>query len=235
MADGFPDTRWTLVQRVREPAGIRRKALSELCEIYWPPLYSYARLRGASSHDAEDLTQGFLARLLERDALANLRPRSAKLRSFLLTSFANYMTEEYRKENRKKRGGEFVRLSLDWQAVERSFADSPSDTLTPEAQFDRQWAKALIQSALDQLESKYASQGKEDWYRKLVAFLDDAEEQPKYATLAEQLGKSESSIKSAVFRIRREFQELMRSQIAETIADGENPEEELRYLIGLFS
>lgn len=230
----FPSTRWTLVQRLRSASEPQRKrAFEELCQAYWRPLYVFARRCGHDPHDAEDLTQGYFAQLLRRQDLGSLAPELGRLRVFFKTAFRNFITDAIRRETRQKRGGSVEVFSLDLKTAERQFQQVQRDAVTPDAEFDRQWARTILRSTLGALREKFRARGRLEAWRELEIFLGPGEAAPAYAEVAARLGQTENTIAAAVRRIRVEFRTLLRQEVADTLASGEDVDEELRYLLRL--
>ena len=233
-ASNFPNTRWTMVLRLRstsEPQ--RQRAFEELCRAYWKPLYVFARRCGHAQHDAEDLTQGFFARLLRRQDLGSLAPEQGRLRMFFKTAFRNFITDEVRRETRQKRGGRTEIFSLDLESAERQFQQVQHDAIAPDDEFDRQWARTILRRAIGALHEKFRARGRSETWRELEVFLGPDEAAPPYAEVAAKLGQTENTIAAAVRRMRAEFRTLLRLEIADTLASGEDLDEELRYLLRL--
>ena len=227
----FASTRWSIVAA----AGQRRspqsqEALATLCQIYWYPLYAYARRHLPSAHDAQDLTQEFFAQLLEKDYLQAADPRRGKFRSFLLTAFKHFLSKERERANAQKRGGGHRLLSLDFQLGESRYHLEPADHATPERLYERGWALAILEQTLARLRQEFANAGKEKLFECLKAALAGEGMQESYAQVAEELGISEQAVKVAVYRMRRRYQELLRAEIAQTVASPEEVDEELRDL-----
>jgi RNA polymerase sigma factor (sigma-70 family) len=231
---GFATTRWTLVVAAgREAAPGSREALSELCELYWPPLYSYARRQGNSVEQAQDLTQAFFARFLEKHDVQAADPRRGKFRSFLLTSFKHFLANEYDRERAKKRGGSQVLIALDVETAEARYAADQPGTLTPEALFERQWALGLVDRAMAALSADLIASGKAATYNELKGLLIGEKEEGGYAKIAQALGSTEGAVKVTVHRLRRKFRARLRAEIMATVSDDAEIEEELRYLIAV--
>jgi RNA polymerase sigma factor (sigma-70 family) len=231
---GFATTRWTLVVAAgREAAPGSREALSELCELYWPPLYSYARRQGNSVEQAQDLTQAFFARFLEKHDVQAADPRRGKFRSFLLTSFKHFLANEYDRERAKKRGGSQVLIALDVETAEARYAAEQPGTLTPEALFERQWALGLVDRAMAALSADLIASGKAATYNELKGLLIGEKEEGGYAKIAQALGSTEGAVKVTVHRLRRKFRARLRAEIMATVSDDAEIEEELRYLIAV--
>jgi RNA polymerase sigma factor (sigma-70 family) len=230
-AKNFPTTLWTVVLHAgRDEPAQARAALAQLCQSYWYPLYSFVRRRGYSPHDSEDLTQAFLAHLLEKGALGSIDPEQGRFRTFLLASLKNFLANDWDKSHALKRGGAQTIASLDEESAELRYQCEPSHDMTPELHFERQWAMTLLDQVLDALRNEYHTEGKGDLFEELKAVIIG---QPNaYAEMAARLGRSEGSIKVAAHRLRQRYRELIRLRIAETVGDGDI-EDELRHLLGV--
>jgi RNA polymerase sigma-70 factor (ECF subfamily) len=228
----FVTTRWSVVLKAGCPDPIRsRAALEQLCRAYWHPLYHYVRRRGYRPEDAQDLTQSFFERLLERDALAKADPDRGRFRSFLLTSLKHFLSDEWDKMNARKRGGGQPVLSLDFETEERRLTIEPADPLTPEKVFEQRWAIALLDQVYRRLETEFANQGKRDQFAALRVTLTAPRGTTPYAELARGLGIREGAVKVAVHRLRQRYRELLRETIADTVAGPEEVDDELRHLL----
>lgn len=232
----FPSTRWTLVARAGHfDEATRTKALSELCELYWPPVYAFVRSKGNSPADAEDITQGFFAKLLSREDLARTDRDRGKLRSFLLAAVKNYMSSEWRKANRQRRGGDRVVLSLNQEEAEGHLhAHELKDETTPDKVFERQWALTLLSHALQRLEERYREDGKGALFDYLKPALTPGAPMQSYGKIAAELGLSVSAMKVGVHRLRQRYGVMLRQTIADTLGPGEDADEELRHLRSVF-
>jgi RNA polymerase sigma factor (sigma-70 family) len=207
-----------------------REALTALCETYWYPLYAFLRSRGHAAADAEDLTQAFFARLLEKDTLRHADPCRGRFRSFLLTSLTNFAANERDKEAATKRGGGVPALSLEFENAEGRFQLEPATAETPEKLFDRRWALTLLDRVLVRLRTEMMDAAKEAQFEALKTYLLGDQPQPSYAESASTLGMSEGAIKVAVHRLRRRFRDLIREEITQTVSSPEEVEDELRHL-----
>ena len=227
----FVTTHWSVVLKAAASDTTRsRAALATLCESYWFPLYAHARRRGYSPHDAEDATQGFFARLLERHAFAAAAPERGRFRSFLLTAMGNYLATEWKKEQTLKRGGGVGMLSLDMTDAESRYGFGPADGASPDKAFDRNWALQVLELVLKRLENECTVQSQGEVFAALKHTLLGTRESQPYAQLATQLGMTEGGVKVAVHRLRRRYRDLIREQIAETVDSPEAVESELRHL-----
>jgi len=232
----FATTHWSVVLAAGEkdsPAAAA--ALEELCRIYWYPLYSFVRRQGHSPQDAEDLTQQFFCRLLEKDHLGKADRDRGKFRTFLLVSLKNFVINERKRAGRLKRGGALTFLSFDAQEAEERYAREPIDNATPSSAFERQWAVALVEQVFAVLRKEYAATDKAGLFTALKVFIWGDADSASYAQIGEQHHLTEGAVKVAVHRLRQRFREVLRAQAAQTVARPEEIEEELRHLIGVLS
>jgi RNA polymerase sigma factor (sigma-70 family) len=229
--DAFVTTHWSVVLRAGLADTTRaRVALGRLCQTYWYPLYAYVRRRGHSAHDAQDLTQEFFTRLLERHSLASATPERGRFRSFILTAMNNFLVNEWSKARAKKRGGDCQTFSMDLAAAEERFDLEPADNSTPDKLFEKQWALALLNEVLNRLEAEYQREGKNELFAALKQTLMGSRESQPYEELAARLDMSEGAIKVAVHRLRKHYRELIRVEIAGTLARPQDIDEEMRHL-----
>jgi len=229
----FATTHWSLVVRAAgafTPTG--RAALEELCRVYWCPLYWYARHRGLAPADAEDLTQGFFADLLARGAVAQADAARGRFRSFLLASFKNFQSHERARASTLKRGGccKFVPLEALQEAAWR-FQEEPVSADSPEKVFDRKWAIGLIDQAFATVRREYVAFGKGPLFDSLKMALWGGRDVGSYAEIAHQLGSTESAIKMAVLRLRRRAARALQDEVAKTVLDPADLEDEMGYLL----
>lgn len=218
----------------REPTAGARAALSQLCELYWPPLYGYARRHGYTIEEAQDLTQAFFARFLEKGDVQAADPRRGKFRSFLLSAFKHFLSNERDREHAKKRGGGQVMLALEFETAEARYAAEPADNLTPEALFERQWALGVIDRVLATLRADFAKAGRENMFERLKGCLI-GEKEGAYANVARALGTTEGAVKVTVHRLRRRFRDVLRAEIMVTVSDDSEVDDEIRYLLTVLS
>jgi RNA polymerase sigma-70 factor (ECF subfamily) len=227
----FATTRWSLVLAAqRDGSSAADQALTALCETYWYPLYAFLRSRGRSVEDAQDLTQAFFARVLEKHAFRQADPARGRFRSFLLTAIKNFAANEYDREVAKKRGGGAATISLELEGAEGRFQMEPPSHETPERIFDRHWALTLLDRVLSRLKTEMAVGGRQAQFDGLKTYLTGDEPQLSYAQTAEKLGMSEGAVKVAVHRLRRRFGDVLRDEIAQTVSSPEEVEDELRHL-----
>lgn len=231
----FATTRWTLVISAgRRTSPESEEALDALCRAYWYPLYAYVRRRGYQREDAEDLTQGFFARFLARNYLEQLSGERGRFRAFLLASLKHYLANDYDRATCQKRGGDPAPLSLDWRAAAERFQIEPAGGQSPDQAYDREWAVALLERVLDRLRDECATRGLAAWFEVLRPFLAVGKGALSYRDAATQLGSAEGAVRVAVHRLRRRYRELLREEIAGTLADPAQVEEELRALFRAF-
>jgi RNA polymerase sigma factor (sigma-70 family) len=227
----FASTRWSIVAAAgRKESPEARAALAVLCQAYWYPLYAYARRRLARADDAQDLTQEFFARLLEKDYLQAADPRRGKFRSFLLTAFQRFLAKEHARAGAQKRGGHRRPLSLDFQDGEHRYRHEPADPTTPETLYERRWALTLLAQVFARLRQELTRAGKERLFEALKGTLAGDGTGEPYERIGRDLGLSEPAVKTAAHRLRRRYQELLRAEVAQTVASPEEVEDELRDL-----
>ncbi len=210
-------------------------ALEQLCRSYWYPLYSYVRHQGASAHDAEDLVQGFFARLLEKNYLQDVDPLKGRFRSFLLAALKHFLLDEAKKQRAEKRGGGRGVLSLNEQAAQERFEQEAAADLTPEQAFDRNWALAIMDQAMARLRGEMRAGVKEAQSERLLVFLSSAPSEQDYARLGAELRISRGAVAARVHRLRQRYRELVREQVGQTVLGEAGLREEMRYLIALLS
>ena len=228
----FNTTHWTMVLAAgKRDTPQAQAALAALCEIYWFPLFAFLRRQGCTADDAEDLTQAFFARVLDKNDLSEVDPNLGKFRSFLLASLRHFVANERDRARTKKRGGGHCTLSLDFIRAERRYSTEPMNDLTPERLFERQWALELLEIVMHRLQAELVLAGKEVWFEALKPLLQADSDAPPYAQVAEQLGTSESAVKVAVHRLRRRYRELLREEVGRTVANPADIDAELRDLI----
>jgi len=227
----FASTRWSLVAAAGQGTSPEaQEALAILCQVYWYPLYAYARRRLTKVEDAQDLTQEFFAQLVEKDYLQAADPKRGKFRSFLLTAFKNFLAKEHDRGQAQKRGGGRRFLPLDFQAGETRYHLEPSDHATPESLYERRWALTLLEQALALLRQEFTNTGKRQLFESLKGTLTGDGSTEPYSQIADKLGMSEQAIKVAVHRLRQRYKELLREEIAQTVTSDDEIDDELRDL-----
>ena len=233
-AMGFHTTHWTVVLTARAEAGPEaQEALANLCSTYWFPLYSFIRRQGASPHEAEDLTQEFFCRFLERKPLKNVQPEAGKFRSFLLVCLKNFLANERERAQAQRRGGGQRILSLDAAAAETHYSLEPADNLTPDALFERRWAMAVLARTMELLQQEYSKADQRQQFEELQGFLPGGQGNVSRTDLAAKRGVSVGAIDVAIHRLRQRFGVLLREQVARTVSYEAEIEEEIRYLISV--
>jgi RNA polymerase sigma-70 factor (ECF subfamily) len=227
----FVTTHWSVVMAAGAADTTRaRDALARLCQTYWHPLYAYVRRLGYSPYDAQDLTQEFFARLLAKNVLAGADESRGRFRSFLLTALKHFLANEWDKARAQKRGGGAVPISIDPASAETGCSFEPADPTTADKIFERRWAMTLLDCVLRRLRQEYVASGRETLFEQLKPTLTEASRAVRYADIAARLGSSEGAVKVAVHRLRQRYRELLRAEIAETVATPAEVEDELRSL-----
>lgn len=209
-------------------------ALEQLCRTYWFPLYAYVRRRGEAKADAEDLTQAFFARLLEKNFLAGLDAERGKFRAFLLAALKHFLANEWDKARAQKRGGGEVPLSLDWQTADSKFQVAATNEPSPDRAFDREWALALLARVIERLQAEAETEGKGKVFAQLKSFLMAGQGESAQAGVAKALGMEEGAVRVAIHRLRKRYRQLLRDEIANTLSDPAMVDEEMRALFGAF-
>ncbi len=218
----FHTTLWTLVMvSAQSQAEGGMAALAELCRIYWYPLYSFARRRGYSPHDAQDFTQGFFLHLLEHRALTQVDRLKGKFRSFLLASFQNYLSNETQRAQSLKRGRNYEFVSLDWERAENRYSLEPAEYLTAEKIFDARCAMTLLDQAMTLLRHEYVVRGKESTFGTLMVFLgnSDSNSTLSYEEAANVLGVGVDAVRTLIHRLRKQYTRLLREEVARTVSE----------------
>jgi len=228
-ASHFLTTHWSVVLSAKNDTTILADAaLENLCRAYWWPLYTFARRRGYSPHDAQDLTQEFFERLLEKDFLRTVDRSKGKFRSFLLAASEHFLAKEWRKANAQKRGGKYTFVSINDQTAEEPYLQIAASDPSPEKTFERQWATTLLNRAVSRLQEEFVASGKGTLFDGIKVFLTG--EKSAYAELAEKHATTEAALKMAVSRMRQRYGEIIREEISNTVSSPEDVEEELRAL-----
>ena len=228
----FATTHWSLVTAARpdEASQTRaRHALEELCRAYWYPLYAFVRHRGYSPDDAQDLTQSFFARIIETGGLASADPGRGRFRSYLLGAMKHFLANEWHRARTQKRGGGISFLEWDALEPEARYALEPGQPADPDTTFDREWAMALTARAMELLRVEYETAGKSEPFEALKGSLTG--EEPARNETAQRLGMTEGAVKVAVHRLRQRYRDLLRAEIAETVAQRSDIDDEMRYLV----
>jgi RNA polymerase sigma factor (sigma-70 family) len=230
----FPSTQWSKVLNAGHgelPGG--PAALENLCRAYWPPLYSFLRRQGHSPHDAEDLVQGFLARVLAREDLAGVGPEKGRFRTFLLTSLRNFVIKQALRDKALKRGGGQIPISINAEEAERLCGPDLSAN-SPEAAFDRRFAQAVVTRAFAALREEHRARGREEFFATLAPFLDGAEPEG-YEVVAGKLGLAPGTVAVTVHRLRGRLRELLRAEVRQLCTSTAEEEQEMKHLLEVWS
>lgn len=230
----FATTRWSLIVEAGGAVSQdSRKALGELAQQYWYPLYAFARRRGASPENAQDYTQAFLTRLLERsEFFAKANPQRGRFRAFLIHAFKNFVSTQIEQQRSERRGGGALPLSLsiDFADGERRYQFEPVDAMTPERLFDRRWALSVLAAALNRVADYYSEKGKSEFFQTCRPYLMLEDAQQPRAEIAESLGMSPGNLRTSLHRMRQRYRELLREEVAETVQSEQEVDEELQLL-----
>lgn len=231
----FPPTRWSLIAAARGGTEVEaRDALDRLCRLYWTPLYAYARRWGAAQDAAPDLVQTFLSRFIERGDLIRSDPQKGRFRSFLLGAFQNFLTSDLRREQAQKRGGSFTFVPMGETGREEEWHSGAAQGLGPEEAFDRRWAEEVMGRAIARLETDYRRAGQENTFAVLRPVLAGAPLEDT-ATLGRRLRMTPGGAGSALHRVRARFRDALLTEVRETVAEPQEADGELRYLLALLA
>ena len=232
----FATTHWSVVLAARDGQSPQAaEALERLCRQYWPPVYAFIRRRGHTPADAQDLTQEFFARLIEKDYLQAADAAKGKFRTLLLTAVTRFLINERERALAQKRGGGAVHFSLEAANSEEGYRVEPADPATPEIIYERRWAETLLESVLARLRRELEAAGQPERFEVLKPFLAGEREAPSGAELSARLQLTEGAVYSAIHRLRRRYGELLREEVAKTVARPEETDEELRHLARVLS
>lgn len=230
----FATTHWSVVLAAGDSASPdSREALEKLCRAYWYPLYAFARRKGHSPQDAEDLTQGFFERLLAKHYLKDVLAEKGRFRTFLLTSLTHFMANEWDRAQALKRGGGEAILSLDAGALESRYRSDVARQDPAEEHFDRLWADAVMNRALISLEEEFRAAGKGAHFEALAEFLSRTPAEGEYVQVGERLGLNSHAVAVAVSRLRDRYRVLVRAEVGQTVENPADVDPELRYLVEL--
>ncbi|MAD80656.1 MAG: RNA polymerase subunit sigma-24 [Planctomycetaceae bacterium] len=227
----FATTHWSLVLAAgeREDSG-SQQALAELCQAYWYPVYAYVRRRVSDVHEAQDLTQEFFARLLEKDSIGLADPSRGRFRAFLLTACKRFLVNQWHKARAAKRGGGQIPLSLDFESGESKYVVEAVDSLTAERLYERQWALALLARVMERLREEFVNKNKVLHFEQLKQFISGSKGTEAYGAAADALGISEGAVKVAAHRLRARYRDLLRYEIAQTVEEPKEVDDEIRSL-----
>jgi RNA polymerase sigma-70 factor (ECF subfamily) len=224
----FATTHWSVVLAAGKSSSAQQKqALETLCQSYWFPLYAFLRRKGYNNHQAEDYTQGFFAHILKKHDLQRADPNYGKFRSFLLIRLKGFLSDERDRSQALKRGGGKKILSLSFENAEGQYALEPADRLSPEKLFEKSWALTVLERTMDQLEADMAKKNKQKLFEHLQVYLTTEKDEIPYQNVAEELDMTESSIRVAVHRLRQQYRKLLRDEIAQTVGDEGQIDEEM--------
>jgi RNA polymerase sigma factor (sigma-70 family) len=230
----FSTTHWSVVISAGQANSSQAfESLEKLCRAYWPPLYSYIRRQGHGPEEAQDLTQAFFAKLLQKNFWARADPQKGRFRTFLLTALRHFLADERDRGRTAKRGGGLSFISLDEQASEQRFLDGRDQNLSAEQQFDRQWAATVLEQARARLREECVASGKSGLYDRVSLVGGQNECAVPHAVIAQELGLSVGAVKSAVSRLRARYGELVRQEVAHTVSSPDEIEEEIRHLLAV--
>jgi len=233
---GFTTTHWSVVLSARQvDSPEAADALAQLCQTYWYPLYAYMRRRGHGIHDAQDLTQEFFVRLLEKNFLSAVRQERGKFRWFLLSALKRFLINERNRDHAAKRGGRHAFLSLDEESAEGRYRLEIADRVTPEKLFDQSWAMTLLEQAQEQLRREYEAGGRGTVFEQLKMFLSGDRAPISHRDAGTALGLDEGAVKVAIHRLRQRYRECLRAQIAQTVSTPAEVDEEIQQLFAVFA
>jgi DNA-directed RNA polymerase specialized sigma24 family protein len=228
----FATTHWTVVMQAgRADSPEAGRALAELCRAYWYPLYAHARRQGFDFHTAQDLTQSFFGKLLEKNYLQLADRRRGKFRWFLLTAFKCFLANEWDRVRAQKRGGGQTPISLDGLTAEQRYSLEPVDALSADQLYDRRWALDLLERVRTRLKQEYANSRKHARFEQFEQYLPGGEPSAIYSETARRAGLTDAAVRQEAHRMKKRFGELLRSEIAQTVAHPDEIDDEIRYLI----
>src|SRR6266404_480317 len=232
-AVAFATTHWSVVLTAQDESPAAQEALEKLCRVYWRPIYSFVRRQGVGPEEAEDLTQGFFAQLLERRSLSAVRKEKGRLRSYLLGALKYFLADEQRRAMAIKRGKGQRLIPLDGLRADERIEMEPADPVTAEMIYERRWALTVLERVLSQLKDEYVAAGNAALFDALKQLLPDEPGSPSQAEIAARLGMTENAVRQAFYRFRQRYQSLLREEIAHTVATPGDIEDELRHLIAV--
>jgi len=229
----FTTTHWSVVLEAQGESPAAQEALERLCRMYWRPIYSFVRRQGVAPEEAEDLTQGFFAQLLERGSLGAVRKEKGRLRSYLLGALKYFLADERRRSMAIKRGKGQRLIPLEEIRADERIEMEPADPVTAEMIYERRWALTVLEQVLDRLKNEYRTAGNAALFDSLKQLLPDEPGSPSQAEIAAHLGMAENALRQAFYRFRQRYQSLLREEIAHTVATPGDIEDELRHLIAV--
>ena len=231
----FATTQWSVVLALGQQDAKAVRALEQLCRTYWLPLYSFARRQGYPPDDAKDMIQGFFHRILRANSLTTVSPEKGKFRTFLLTSLTNFLSDDRDRNRAQKRGGGQITISLDDENAEQRYLQLPASDLPAETVFDRRWAVTVLEQAFNRLREEYFSGAKRPLFEHLSEFLSSDAQASAYKEIAAKLSMTPSAVSVAVHRMRQRYRECIRLELARTIANPAELDDEMNYLFTVLS
>ena len=232
-AAAFTTTHWSVVLEAQGESPAAQQALEKLCRMYWRPIFAFLRRQGLSTEEAEDITQGFFAQLLERKSFDAVRKEKGRLRSYLLGALKYFLADEQRHAMAIKRGKGQRLISLEELRAGEQIEMEPADSITAEMIYERRWALTVLEQVLDRLKNEYRTAGNAALFDSLKQLLPDEPGSPSQAEIAADLGMTENAVRQAFYRFRQRYQSLLREEIAHTVATPGDIEDELRHLIAV--
>jgi RNA polymerase sigma factor (sigma-70 family) len=229
----FTTTHWSVVLEAQGESPAAHEALEKLCQTYWRPIYAFLRRQGVSPEEAEDITQGFFAQLLERRKFSAVRKEKGRLRSYLLGALKYFLADEHRRAMAIKRGEGQRLIPLEDLRTDERIDVEPADSMTAEMIYERRWALTVLEQVLDRLKNEYRTAGNAALFDSLKQLLPDEPGSPSQAEIAAQLGMTENALRQAFYRFRQRYQSILREEIANTVATPADIEDELRHLIAV--
>jgi RNA polymerase sigma factor (sigma-70 family) len=229
----FTTTHWSVVLEAQGESPAAQEALEKLCRTYWRPIFAFLRRHGIPPEEAEDITQGFFAELLERRSLSAVRKEKGRLRSFLLGGLKYFLANEERRTMAVKRGKGQRPIPLEELRAGKQIETEPADPMTPDQIYERRWALTVLERVLSRLKDEYLAADNAALFDSLKQLLPDEPGSPSQAEIAARLGMSENAARQAFYRFRQRYQSLLREEIANTVATPGDIEDELRHLIAV--
>ncbi len=233
--DPFGSTRWSIVQAAGTDGRLARAALETLCSAYWLPVYGYVRSRVTNVDDAHDLTQAFFAEFLRRKTVAAADPSRGRFRAFLLTALKHFLVNEHARDTTLKRGGNQPIVSLDQDVAENRLSTGRQSNRTPEQEFERRWALALLEQVLERLAREQKAAGRERQFAELRPFLTGEQQETSLVDVAHTLKSTPQAIRAAIYRLRKRYRSLLRDEVSQTVSSADEVDDELTRLISAVS
>ena len=232
----FATTHWSVVaQSALTDVPEAADALAQLCEMYWPPIYSFVRRRGYAPPDAQDLTQSFFSYFLRTKAYARTDRLQGRFRSFLLASVKNFLANDWDRTQAIRRGGNYEFVPLDQKAAEAIYDSGGASDSTAERLFDSRWAKTLAGHSLNSLKDELRAAGKLELFEQLKTFLAGDSVIPSYDEASARTGLPRATVKTQVHRLRQRYREIVRCEVARTVSSPHEIDDELHYLYNVLA